>query len=255
MLSNLVLFVQGLFLSWLFWVGLVFRMTPFLDRFFESHPGEYPRIERWAKRYAKDIKLVASVCVLIACARVWSFEHKNTQTVISEKASVWGKYNQCDKDLALKSQLADVYSGTIGTQHTQLYNQQDTFNRCVLALGITNKPEPLVIRVDDASFNGNYGKDRSGKDMKLWIFTVFVNKSVSPFQGTFRCKGDFVVAQGRTMHSNSDSDWDELNSSHRKEDGGYRIELAQPGTWRPDMPLVFGGLSVEQPKGCTFQLD
>jgi hypothetical protein len=192
--------------------------------------------------------------LLLAMFSAWKEERDAKDASFGDKARVESQFNQCDKERAVNDAVAKSCSASLGFQQTRNDGQQDLFNRCLLSLGVSNKPEPASIKISDTSFDGNVGKDKEGKDKRLWVLTAIVNKTTSPFQGTFKCDGDFVVVQGRLAIPNA-GDANEIVSNHTLSDGGYRVEYVQPSAWNPNMPMLFIGVAVERPKGCKFKLD
>jgi len=261
--SNFFLFLHSLFGSWMVWAGGILRLIPFIESLIEPWLRKaHPKVDVWfiarGNALKKNLGAIALICLFIGCYRAWVFEHNNAQAAMygkDGKSEAWARYNQCDKERAVNDVLAKSCSTNLTYQQSRNDGQQDLFNRCLLELGLKSKPEPVVIKVSEAAFNANLGKDeKSAKDLRYWVIAAFVNREVTPFNGTFRCAGNFVVRQGRLAISNVRDD-SQLNTSHRLEDGGYRIESVQPSTWRPDRPLLFVGISAEPPTDCKFKLD
>jgi hypothetical protein len=261
-MGSFFLFLHSLFASWMVWAGGIFRVIPFVETLIEPWlRKKHPTIDAWFERHGglkRDLKRIALICVLIGCYRAWVFEHNNAQAAMygkDGKSEVWAKYNECDKEKAVNEVLEKSCSANLGYQQSRNDGQQDLFNRCLLALGLRNKPEPIVVKISDAAFNASLGKDeKSGKDVQAWVIVASVNRDVTPLKGTFRCAKDFVIRQGRLSAPNNLED-SQVFTSHRLEDGGYRIESVDPAVWRPDNPLLFIELSAERPTGCKFQLD
>jgi hypothetical protein len=88
--------------------------------------------------------VIGSVCLVIAFNQAWRDEHHNSQLLIDQKAEAWSKYNSCDKQLAVASSLNTTYYGQIADQRTRLDGQQDTFNRCILAIGVKAQEPPRL---------------------------------------------------------------------------------------------------------------
>jgi hypothetical protein len=261
-MSNFFLFLRSLFGSWMVWAGGILRVIPFAETLIEPWLRSHPKIDAWFAKHGgikRDLKRIALLCLAVGCYRAWVFEHDNAQAAMygkDGKSEAWARYNQCDKERAVNDVLEKSCSTSLTYQQSRNDGQQDLFNRCLLALGLKNKPEPVFIKVSDAAFNANLGTDAKsgGKELRAWVIAAFVNRDITPFRGTFRCAGDFVVRQGRLAISNASKD-SQVWSSHRLEDGGYRIESVDPATWRPDNPLLFIGISAERPTGCKFKMD
>jgi hypothetical protein len=136
-MSTFFLFISDLFHQVLFYFGGVFAMGVFV-------------IEKIYKPIKKSWFLGAAlVCLFVACYQGWLDEHRNTETVIAEKASEAGLKNSCLTDLRVESAFAKGQESMNGSQRQTLDRQQDTIgkqqtavNSCVVSLG---KMNPQVI--------------------------------------------------------------------------------------------------------------
>src|SRR5882762_4898853 len=141
-MGSLGLFLHSLLGSWMAWIGGILRMIPLFENLIEPYLRKSPRVKGFldthAARLKRDLKTIAVVCLFIGCYRAWVFEHRNAEAAMygpGGKSEVWGAYNTCDREKAVKTVLADTYSSQIAQQRVQLDNEQGTFNRCILAMG------------------------------------------------------------------------------------------------------------------------
>lgn len=174
---------------------------------------------------------VAALILLgVASFQAWKDEHHNSEVLISEKSDLWTHYNQCDKERALKSQLADTYIGIAGKQQDQLSAQQETFNRCVMALGAASISPRLNIAVNyvPAPVNAT-----PGVPSKAWILVAAPNRDMHPANFKISCQGNFTVLSERF----SAAAITEGKIMPRSSDHEYSFNLSSP-VWRPFEPLI-----------------
>jgi hypothetical protein len=176
MLENFFLFLRSLWGSWMVWAGGILRVIPFFEGSVEPWlRGKHPKVDAWfierGAALKKNLKLIALSCLLIGCYRAWVFEHNNAQTAMygrDGKSEAWARFNQCDKERAVKTTLADSCNTNLTYQQSRNDGQQDLFNKCLLSLGLKNKPEPLKI---DAKWAWTPLKD-GGKHIAVILATT-----------------------------------------------------------------------------------
>jgi hypothetical protein len=112
----------------------------------------FPKVDAWfisrGAALKKNLKLVAVICLFVGCYTVWVFEHRNAEAAMygrDGKSEAWPKYNECDKERAVKATLSDSCASNLSYQQSRNDSQQDLFNRCMLALGISNKPQSAIV--------------------------------------------------------------------------------------------------------------
>jgi len=258
--SNFFLFLHSLFGSWMVWAGGILRMIPFIESLIEPWLRKtHPRIDAWfikrGNALKKNLGAIALICLFIGCYRAWVFEHNNAETAMygkGGKSEAWDEYTKCDKERAVKTVLSDTYSGTLASQQTQLFQQQDTFNRCILALGQSVQPAALKVRFRRWVIPQISQKDADGTLTKLWIMLAFPNKTVFPLKGTVACKTPIrllettIITDGSVLRSNSTA----LN------DRTIKFDYMQP-PWSQESPLAIAIMAKEDtpPDNCWLQLD
>jgi hypothetical protein len=207
MVGNFFLFLGALWGSWMVWAGGILRMIPFLEDMIEPWlRRKYPKVDAWfiasGEALKKNLKMIALLCLLVGCYRAWVFEHKNAETAMygkDGKSEVWSKYNECDKERAVKSSLVDTYSGELSYQRSRNDGQQDTFNRCILALSNASKPEPLRQTFLMHSIDQDTGKGTHANEIIL-----LTNRTVTPVRMRLACDGEVnsIDAHIQTAQSN-----------------------------------------------------
>lgn len=190
----------------------------------------------------------ALVCLFIACYGAWVDEHHNTGTVIAEKADVWSKYNQCDKFLGSKSTLADSQASQLVQFQSQIANQQDTFNRCIMALGSMNVPQPVRVKVWDVHTPITQAVP-SGEKFTVWELVVVTNRAVSPTDVLVHCDTPFnainssVAGAGPLMNS----------VFGQTSDREYEVGFTTPA-WKPENPILITVAAKDESLPCNVKL-
>jgi hypothetical protein len=238
-MSDLSLFFRSLLGSWMVWAGGILRVIPFLETLIEPRlRKKYPKVDAWfiarGNDLKKNLKAIAVICLLIGCYRAWVFEHKNAEAAMygkDGKAEAWARFNQCDKELAIKAALADTYSGQIVDQRSRLDGQQQVFNQCIVALGSASKPERLVTH---AYFIGTLYDDLKNSKDHVGNWIVATNRPVSPIQLLVQCGGVLTSASARILGTGSLAmgGW-----GGRFSDQKYGIGINSP-PWTPTNPLL-----------------
>jgi hypothetical protein len=256
-MHNLGLFFYSLMGSWLVWAGGILRVIPFFESLVEPYLRKIPRVSRFldarGASLKRDLKIIALICLFVGCYRAWVFEHKNAEAAMygpGGKSEAWGAYNTCDKERAVKTVLADSFSSQISQQIGQINSQQDTFNRCILALGQKNVAEPL--KFDVLTWKLNVLHSENGEQERLWAVIVIANKTVSPVRGTFSCDAEFKSLSSTLLsHGNSlRADYEQKTSK------SVHVEYLYPPL-SPQNPLVFSAYTPEGKEfsSCSFKSD
>jgi hypothetical protein len=194
--------------------------------------------------------VILGIGLLWSVFAAWRDENHNTEVVINEKSDAWSKFGTCDKERFGKAILADQLSAQVTSLQTQLGGQQDTFNRCILALGLRNAPEPLTFDVQAWKFPETYTYVNVGK-VQFWVMVVTANKSVSPLKGTLTCDAPFThIANILTSHGGSLR----APSLGQINDRSVSIEYAYPPLTERT-PLLVGAFTKpdEVINRCTFK--
>jgi hypothetical protein len=237
--SDLSLFVRSLLSSWMVWAGGILRVIPFIESFIEPWlRRKYPRVDAWfvarGNDLKKNLKVIAVACLLIGCYRAWVFEHKNAEAAMygkDGKTEAWARFNQCDKELAIKSVLADTYSGQIADQRSRLDGQQQVFNQCIVTLGSVSKPERLIV---NGYFIGVLHDELKNSPDHVGNWVVATNRSVSPVQLLVQCGGVITSASAMILGTGTmaTGGWGGKFSDHK-----YGLSINSP-PWTPTNPLL-----------------
>lgn len=256
-MSTFFLFISDLFHQVLFYFGGVFAMGVFV-------------IEKIYKPIKKSWFLGASlVCLFVACYQGWLDEHRNTETVIAEKASEAGLKNSCLTDLRVESAFAKGQESLNGSQRQTLDRQQDTIakqqtavNGCVVSLGKMNPIVRREIRVilipfgiatkNSTSFVSRYASNPNKLYMEEVVITT--NEDMVRPSGYLRCNNDFEIAGNPELPMISDMAMVGTSAPVKVSDREYRIEVSNTGShWGPSTPLYFPiRSSTEILAGCNF---
>ncbi len=231
-------------------------VIPFVESLIEPSLRRIPRIDKLlttrGAAIKRDLKVVALICLFIGSYRAWVFEHRNAESAMygkDGKSEVWGKYNSCDKDRAVKSMLTDVYSGQIAEQRSRLDDEQAIFNKCILALGISNVPPPATIKLYVTPTTVPIKKP-SGEVSTLSVLTIVTSKSIAPWRTTVSCENNFRVLHSEVAGITTFIGFEtEAISDHQ-----YRLGSVSPA-WRADTPILMVIASPEPPKGCAVKLN
>jgi hypothetical protein len=257
-MGGLFLFLHDLFASWMAWIGGILRMIPIIEATIEPKLQKFPRVNRFLEtrwpEWKKNLKTLALLCLFVGCYRAWSFEHKNAETAMygpEGKAEAWSKYNACNQNLAVKSALADAYSVQIGQQRGSLDKQQDTFNGCILAMGLKNSPEPLKIDVMLWKIPAVYTFPNIGQ-AQFWTLVLITNKVQNTTRGTLHCDVPFTALRSTILtHGNAmRSDYEQTKPD------AVHVEFLYP-PWSAQNPLVFSVVTKpdKEISSCAFKLD
>ena len=232
-MPHIFLFLQAVFAHWVGLLGIALTLAPLVPQ----------RFEQWIERKIvktqfsfKHLWIVGAFLLVIAFYQGWNDEHNNAEEAMygkDGKSEAWSKYNECDKERAVKTALADTYSQSVVNQQNLLNGQQDTFNRCVLSLAKEAAPESLQVDVMRWQIDETYHFANVG-EVEFWVLVAIPNKIVSPLRGTVKCDAPFVAARSTLLtHGNAiRADYEQVTpqSAH--------IEFLYP-PWSDKNPLVF----------------
>lgn len=189
------------------------------------------RLWDW-KPSKKIFAVILGLGLLWSVFAAWRDEHRNSETLITEKADAWSKYNQCDKLLASKTSFADGLSERVISLQGQIANQQDTFNRCIVALGVQNRPMPLMLKVKSARTDIE-PESKAGK-WRLWILVATTNKTLPSVNGILSCDTQFRL-QGLSL---AGEDWAmRAGDQGQIDETKVRVHFTSP-PWSSDTPLI-----------------
>lgn len=150
--------------------------------------------------------------------------------LIEQKAEVWGNYNQCDKERAVKAMLVDTYARQNTDQRRLLDSQQQTFNQCILTLGSANKPERQVTQAYPV---GTIDQHIS-PPLRSADFVIVTNRTITPVRLLVTCDGTIDHASAMVLGSAAFmiGGWGGSQSSHK-----YGVGISSPA-WTPMGPLL-----------------
>lgn len=175
---------------------------------------------------------IAVLCLLFAFDQAWQDEHRNTQAVIQEKSDAWTKFSTCDKQLAVDEAVLKTNQGTMMTQQALLSGQQDTFNKCMLTLGMKSTPEPPRVDVQWLTMGEQHDKDNKPVSQTL-VFVGRTNRPLPEVRHKLKCPFPFK------FHTAGLSEKDRLaflfeNGQDSDTEASFSIQRA----WQMDQTLV-----------------
>jgi len=242
------LFLHSLFTQILTYVGGALTMTPYAEKWLEEPWKKRKRIQTFLRHHVKDLKWIGIFCVLIAVFQAWSVQFDETQTALygkDGKSEAWGKYNACSTSLSVKGALLEQANAQILTQGTQLSGQQDTFNKCILALGLRPTPPPLKMTAKWVG-TGIRGEE-NGASFYIVVIVSETNQLVSNVNLDLKCNHPFAF---RFATIPTDSVWTS-SSGQGNDDRSARIILNTP--WFPGTPLVVSAMTDPEKNSDTLR--
>ena len=137
------------------------------------------------------------------------------------------KYDQCDGERAAQKRLIDTYSSQLSSQQTQLSNQQQTINTCVVVLAKANAPEQQRF----TTFLNTVDPTKGTRILQLIVAT---NKPISPVNLMLECNANFTNYDYQIVRSNGV----EYNGPPiRPDQRRGQVYITSP-PWTPMNPLV-----------------
>lgn len=202
---------------------------------------------------------IGAICLLVAFDMSWKDEHKNTQTVISEKAAEVSAKNSCFNDLkVLKTYVQGVelmnstQRQTIDQQRDMNERQQSAVNSCVISLGKMNpviNTKIVVLNLPVGGVKTNYYKEEQ------FYETLITTNTVTRPVGDLKCEKSFdpidapqipVLSNGVVMVA--------FNPAVPVNDHEYHIRITNTGSdWGPNSPIYLRVKSNFSSLGkCSF---
>jgi arginine exporter protein ArgO len=248
-MSTFFLFISDLFHQVLFYLGVVGTGVFLIEKLWKP-------IER--KRW---FVIAGLICLFVACYQGWLDEHRNTETVIAEKASEAGLKNSCLTDLRVEGAFAKGQESMNGSQRQTLDRQQDTIakqqtavNSCVVSLG---KMNPQVILKTSALYIPVASQNKPGISRyappvttAFGVIVISTNEHIEP-TGRLKCDQPFdpsapLLPQEGTVLSAP-------VSPTKISDREYEIRVNQMGQdWTPNSPIYMTTTSAIALGKCSF---
>jgi hypothetical protein len=169
--------------------------------------------------------------LFFACLQAIRDEHNNTEQAINGpdgKVTAWAKYNQCDKERFGKATLADQLQGQVAAQQSELGGQQDTFNKCLLALGLQNKPAPARITTRWVLL----GTKAHGASRDFGVAVALTDKAIPSVNGVLSCKKPFTVNEFMVA---GDVEIQQFQSNTISD---HEVKLGIAAPWTPTSPFI-----------------
>jgi hypothetical protein len=154
--------------------------------------------------------------------------------------------SSCKSSLAVEKSKVDLMGRRLDSQQQMMNLEQGTFNRCVVALADSNKPEPqeFILTHQEIAKSEYQSKE-------IVQFLILTNKPITPVKYLFQCKAPISSYQAHIMTAGGN----QFQSQSKVENGtGGRIEIDSP-PWTSKAPLLITLSSDEediQKMGCVF---
>ena len=233
-----------------------------------SEINKKPSFARWLSPVVGKWLLIAgAICLLAACDGAWRDEHRNTQTVISEKALAVGLESQCVQDKRVEDAYAKGLEGlnanqrnTIDVQQQSINAQQTDVSSCVVSLG---KMNPVVRReihlimipfgTTDARTNRFVSQFAANKVYGS-VLVITTNEDQARPSGYLRCIEPFNVITVPQLPASATMAMIGYSMPAKISDSEYRIDITNTGShWGPSAPMYMEISSEsENLTGCTF---
>jgi len=220
-----------------------------------------PVIERW-------FWIAGAICLIAAFDGAWQDEHRNTQTVIQEKATEASQKNSCLQDARVEQAYRVGLEGlnfdqtkTIDNQRDINAKQQTAVNSCVVSLGKMNpvvhrEVRVIVIPYGTAAKNSGAFVSRFAKvPEKVYMAELIITTNEDEIRpsGYLRCNDAFEVAGLPQLPSIKGGMIAPAMPEHVS-DREYKIDISDTGSyWGPSTPIYMPIRSdTEILAGCSF---
>lgn len=189
--------------------------------------------------------------LVVACDQAWQDEHRNTQILIGEKATLWQdrdfwKDQSYQKDTSLRSR-----DELLNKNFTALLQTQSSLASLSNRLMDVTGPNPAKLDTRRWKIPVTYTYANVGK-VQFWTIIVVSNRVISPAKGTLKCDADFqivetnIVTHGSTLRAA----YDTISTKE------VHVDFVYPPL-SADNPLVFSVFTKEgtEINDCSFAPD
>lgn len=219
--------------------------------------GVYERKRRTSISWESYVLIIGAFCLYSVFA-AWQDEHRNTATVISEKAAAIGDKNSCQTDLRVQRVYAMGLEGinrnqqqTIEGERGTVEKNQGTINSCVVSLG---KMNPLINthwtvtmhRVATQSLHGRYGAVAT---KQIYAVAISTNTRLRA-RGVFSCDQPFE-AENLELEADKFALIRASPVLQKTSDTEYQLS-AETGSWVDGNPMMLTVFSADDALKCTF---
>jgi len=244
-MQNLGLFLGNVLAHW---VALMSGLVSFCFALWQYSKGK--------EISAKAFWVVASVFLFIAVNLAWQDEHRNSLTLISEKASAVGLTNSCLQ----QARVQEAFSKGLQISNQSLQNslnqaqdsfgkQQNAVNSCVVSLGkmnpiLTTKQTVIPIQIEGV----NTGAPRK----IVFEMIILTNRTIDP-TGILECASPLQPGTLPSLTVHGNMRFGGISTITPVNDRTFDLRVNMDGTWTPDNPIHFTALAAGEPGPCTFK--
>ena len=257
-MDTFFLFLSDIAHQILFWVGGALATVVFII--------EKVREKSVAKKW---FVWTALACMCWSIFQAWVDEHRNTQTVIAEKASSVAADNACRSDLRVTEatlqglrSFNDSLRSTVDNQQTANTKQQLSINSCMISLGKLNPrldTHASVLYFPVVEQKVPYGRYRFVSSRYLFAVVITTNRIASPV-GRFKCDKAFSIDDNPQLPTLENRGLPPIYIAQQQptpvSDREYRVRISSPNLdWGPNSPIYFVATSDYDTLGnCTFAI-
>lgn len=258
-MSNQGLFIGNVVSHWIAVVtggaGLVGSLIEFLRK--------KPTPARW-------LFGASALLFLYASDQAWQDEHRNSTTLISEKATVSGNLSECQTSSRLQDRDAtslrevnasltrstDRMKGMYDSEQTLLNTQATQIGGCLVSLGKLNPALSTVYKVLLVPIYDEYKQNFPAGFQFPRLALIQTNSRATP-AGVVECKEDFQLASPPSLSPDAAggpqivSDVPTTQLSPRK----FHIQVEGNAIWNDGNPIHFFVVAPHEIDGCTFKPD
>lgn len=252
-------FVLNVAAHWITVAGVVLTVAAFFDHYIEELAKRESALHKGLavalRLLAKNLKFIALACLVVGCFQAWTDEHHNTEEAINGpegKIRAWSLYNQCDKERFGKSTLVDSLETQTSFFQRQIGNQQDVFNKCILALGLEGARKPAVASIRIATLDSFSVILKSKPDTKIKVVVVRVDQLRKTVNGQLACSSPMQFIEAHLASSETLR----MGGNGSLQINDYTVNVNITGEpWSPDDDLILLIVGDNISAGaCTFKL-
>ena len=204
------------------------------------------RLKKWEIK-PRIFAVILGVGLFWSVFAAWRDEHHNTATVIDEKAKAVGDLGTCSGDLKTETEKSKLLERQNLQQQITTNSQQDSLNRCIVALGSAIRPERLRT---EAWYVGTVVEKRNPQHLYMGTWVGMTNKIVTPIRLLVTCEGNVADVGGWVLGTGGmmSGGWGGRFSPKK-----YGMGITSP-SWTPANPLLVTVYADQRDLGtCKFE--
>ena len=180
--------------------------------------------------------------LFVSCFLAWHNEHRNSEVLIKEKASISGQLASCTANSRASNAVRQLLETQTGSQQLTIDTQQSTINKCVFTLSKMAVGEPSYVHTWTVGIG----------IVKRPIITeiILVTNRLQTVRGNLECNEPFNIFDWTMTGAGVRMDVRTQKISANQ----YRLETTSP-LWEPQAPVVVNTASDETLHDCKFTLE